>query len=175
MLKIPRWEKIFGREVFIKKFDSAGEIFALMEAYRAEAYSAACSPAILGPIAECIAALILREFPHVRAGVCDIEKIAAKVNKAPGRAWRISEIAKSLKMSARTFDKHFEKIFARTFSKYVLDARMGLAADILRSKNCTNAEIAEIVGYANASSFSKAFFAYYGIYPGKMRESFPLS
>ena len=107
MLKIPRWEKIFGREVFIKKFDSAGEIFALMEAYRAEAYSATCSPAILGPIAECIAALILREFPHVRAGVCDIEKIAAKVNKAPGRAWRISEIAKSLKMSARTFDKNF--------------------------------------------------------------------
>lgn len=175
MLKIPRWEKIFGREVFIKKFDSAGEIFALMEAYRAEAYSAACSPAILGPIAECIAALILREFPHVRAGVCDIEKIAAKVNKAPGRAWRISEIAKSLEMSARTFDKHFEKIFARTFSKYVLDARMGLAADILRSKNCTNAEVAEIVGYANASSFSKAFFAYYGVYPGKMMDSFPLS
>ena len=169
MLKIPRWEKIFGREVFIKKFDSAGEIFALMEAYRAEAYSATCSPAILGPIAECIAALILREFPHVRAGVCDIEKIAAKVNKAPGRAWRISEIAKSLKMSARTFDKHFEKIFARTFSKYVLDARMGLAADILRSKNCTNAEV------ANASSFSKAFFAYYGVYPGKMMDSFPLS
>ena len=52
---------------------------------------------------------------------------------------------------------------------------MALAADILRSKNCTNAEAAKIVGYANASSFSKAFFAYYGIYPGKMRESFPLS
>ena len=60
-------------------------------------------------------------------------------------------------------------------SKYVLDARMGLAADILRSKNCTNAEVAEIVGYANASSFSKAFFAYYGVYPGKMMDSFPLS
>lgn len=174
MKKVPYWEGLFGGEVIVKKLGAAEEIFALMRA------------ASWRPIRNAEARRFSRRsrrppYPHCAANFApraparfpdaELKRFAAEIRKSPGRGWSVSERAEALGISERALNARFLKLYSRSFHKFVLDRRMESALRHLKSGRLSCARIAEKVGYANAHSFSKAFFAYYGAYPGGMREA----
>lgn len=174
MKKVPYWEGLFGGEVIVKKLGAAEEIFALMRACELEAYSECRSAAVLAPLAEAAVSALRREFRAPRPARfpdAELKRLAAEIRKSPGRGWSVSERAEALGISERALNARFLKLYSRSFHKFVLDRRMESALRHLKSGRLSCARIAEKVGYANAHSFSKAFFAYYGAYPGGMREA----
>ena len=62
--------------------------------------------------------------------------------------------------------------FARTYSKFLRDCRMDYALRLVR-QGAKNAEIARLVGYADAYSFSKAMRAHFGKSPRELKGGFP--
>lgn len=173
MEKIPYWEELFGEDVTVKRLAAAEEIFALMHACWLEAYSERRSASILALLAEAAVSALRREFRRpcaARLPDSELEALAAEIRKFPGRRWSVSERARALGVSVRALNGRFLKLYLRSFHKYVLDRRMEAALRHLKSGGLSCSRIAEKVGYANAHSFSKAFFAYYGAYPGEARE-----
>lgn len=63
----------------------------------------------------------------------------------------------------------FRKVTGGNFSEHVHATRMKKAAELLREGRWKAAEVSEMVGYANAKNFIRAFKQYYGKTPGQYK------
>ena len=81
----------------------------------------------------------------------------------------IENVAMSLGMSARTLQRRLRDQ-DKTFSVLVQDVRRELAASYLHQDNLTVTDIAFMLGFTNANSFSKFFRKWYGLSPSQYRD-----
>lgn len=82
----------------------------------------------------------------------------------------IDEIATKLNYHKNFFIKKFKKIMAVTPYQYIINYRLNMALDLIKGGTYNIKEIAGMVGYCDASSFSRAFKKIYGIYPAEASE-----
>lgn len=66
--------------------------------------------------------------------------------------------------------KLFKELTGRTFTQYLKDFRLELAADQLAGSSRKIIEIAENTGFANHSYFTRSFIAKYGVSPSDYRK-----
>ncbi|MEM0981264.1 MAG: AraC family transcriptional regulator [Cyanobacteria bacterium P01_H01_bin.58] len=78
-----------------------------------------------------------------------------------------TDLAQQVGLGIRTLQKGFKAVFGLTPFAYLTQQRMQLAEQLLRQPNCTVAEVANIVGYANPARFAAAFKRYFGITPSE--------
>ena len=78
-----------------------------------------------------------------------------------------ADLAQQVGLGIRTLQKGFKSVFGLTPFAYLTQQRMHLAEQLLRQPNCTVAEVANIVGYANPARFAAAFKRYFGITPSE--------
>ncbi|WES96539.1 helix-turn-helix transcriptional regulator [Chryseobacterium arthrosphaerae] len=81
---------------------------------------------------------------------------------------KISEIAFLNHMSVSTFKRTFKKQYEISPKKYFLIQKMSLANQMIQ-QGISIKEIADKLGYANISSFSRAFKNFYGYHPSSIR------
>jgi AraC-like DNA-binding protein len=74
-------------------------------------------------------------------------------------------LAQQVGLSKRTLQKGFRTVFGVTPFAYLTRQRMHRAKEVLRLGNCTVAEVANSVGYANPAQFAGAFRRQFGISP----------
>jgi AraC-like DNA-binding protein len=89
----------------------------------------------------------------------------------PGRAWRLSELAKAAAMSRTSFAVHFKSVAGVAPLAYLAEWRMRLAQKILREGGASVLEIAQSLGYASESAFSTAFKRVTGTAPRNYRNA----
>lgn len=77
----------------------------------------------------------------------------------------LEELSAKLSYSESYLSHLFKNGMHCSISDYVLDKKLSFAADLLKTKEKSVTEIAEITGYASLHSFSKAFKKKYGISP----------
>ena len=78
-----------------------------------------------------------------------------------------TDLAQQIGLGTRTLQKGFKTVFGLTPFAYLTQQRMHLAEQLLRQPNCTVAEVANVVGYANPARFAAAFKRYFGITPSE--------
>ncbi len=91
------------------------------------------------------------------------------MHRDPGRAWTAAELARAVAMSRSAFFDRFSNLLGATPAAYLKRWRMTLAARALRAEDVTLRELAERLGYASQSSFSRAFRDTHGVNPGAYR------
>ena len=83
---------------------------------------------------------------------------------------RLSDIAKELNFSLTYVSITFKRECGMTFCDYLKKIRLERACRYLRTTDMTVAEIAELVGYADAAFFFKIFKKELGVTPGAYRK-----
>lgn len=81
----------------------------------------------------------------------------------------LEDAAQMVHMNPSYVSSLFRKVTGGNFSDYVHATRMKKAAELLREHRWTAAEVSEMVGYANAKNFIRAFKHYYGKTPGQYK------
>ena len=99
---------------------------------------------------------------HVRAAL-------RLMHREPGRAWRVSALARAVGVSRATLARRFTLLVGEAPLTYLGRWRMRLAADLLRSEDLTLGEIAARVGYQSEAALSRMFSRVMGLPPGAYR------
>ncbi|MDQ3272825.1 MAG: AraC family transcriptional regulator [Pseudomonadota bacterium] len=86
------------------------------------------------------------------------------LHERPGDAWTLESMAEQAGMSRSTFAASFKDQVGETPADYLLRWRVSIAHTLLRSGQSIKA-VAETLGYASASSFSRAFAQTTGMPP----------
>ena len=172
---IPYWSDRLGAEVSVRQLGSFGALSALMRAFMEEVFSPDASREVLANIASSIVEIFGREFCARKSGDSAgdaVARLLAEIAANPCADWDREAQARRLSVSPRTLDNHCMARFARTYSKFLRDCRMDYALRLVR-QGAKNAEIARLVGYADAYSFSKAMRAHFGKSPRELKGGFP--
>lgn len=96
--------------------------------------------------------------PGLLTGLSDarLARTLVALHDAPGKAWSLSAMAAEAGMSRSAFAVAFKAVVGQTAADYLADWRLSLAQTQLRQGRPVKA-IADDLGYANASAFSRLF------------------
>jgi len=100
----------------------------------------------------------------VSAGTTMCERTALLVEKDLKNV-TLTGIADQLAMSPNHVSYRFHQETGKTFSRFLLEARMGRAEKLLNNPSLRVYEIGELVGYASPKSFIRAFKRFFGHSP----------
>lgn len=87
----------------------------------------------------------------------------------------VVELARQIGVSDRTVRNGFQELFGTTIIGYSIALRLQQAEQLLREKQLSVAEVANLVGYSHLGYFAKVFKRQFGITPseclaGKLRK-----
>lgn len=83
----------------------------------------------------------------------------------------LAELAKSLKLSVRSFNRRFKQATEITATEFLLNCRLNNAKDLLKNSNLSIAEVAEQAGFIDSSYFCSRFKKNTGQTPLSYRKS----
>ena len=107
--------------------------------------------------------------PGLVRGLADARLAAAlrRMHEAPASPWTVAQLAKEAALSRSAFFERFRRAVGAAPMEYLLAWRMALAKNLLRRNAGGVAEIAALVGYGSASTFSTAFTRHVGLPPAR--------
>ncbi|EIJ39117.1 transcriptional regulator containing an amidase domain and an AraC-type DNA-binding HTH domain [Galbibacter orientalis DSM 19592] len=85
--------------------------------------------------------------------------------------YSIKEMSRVLALNEYVFKKEFKRVFGCAINEYYTKEKMNKASDLLIATQLPIYEIAEKIGYKNATHFSAAFKRFYKKTPKKYRSS----
>ncbi len=100
-----------------------------------------------------------------------VEEYAEELERTFYESDHLDAVAERLGMSRRRFTQLFREVSGKTWLEAVRDLRLAHAQHLLRETNRTVASIAFECGFADLSSFYRAFSRQEGVSPLKWRET----
>ena len=91
------------------------------------------------------------------------------MNQNLSKNFSLTELSADAYMSVSKFKYVFKTVVGQSVSEYMTQKRMEHACEMLSYSNLYIAEIAHLVGYKNAGSFSSQFKKYMGLLPNDYR------
>ncbi|MEN9917948.1 MAG: HTH-type transcriptional activator Btr [Bacteroidota bacterium] len=85
---------------------------------------------------------------------------------------KLDNVAKIVGMAPAAFSRFFKLSTGQTFSKYIIDIRLGHASQLLVNTTMSVSEICYKCGYNNVSNFNRLFKDNKKLTPSEFRESF---
>ncbi len=99
-----------------------------------------------------------------------MQKIDFLIRQSNGNI-TLAETADTLGISYTYLSSIFKEISGEGFVGYVNSYRVRYAQELLANRSLSIAEIASITGFGSANTFIKVYKKYYGVTPGKYRET----
>ena len=114
-----------------------------------------------------------REEQGLLAGLSDpsLAQTLREIHVDVARHWTVEQLARTAGMSRAVFAERFTRKIGMPPMQYLLEWRMAVAKDILRTERPSLAEVADRVGYQSASAFSTAFTRLTGTSPSQFARS----
>jgi AraC-like DNA-binding protein len=105
--------------------------------------------------------------PGLLRGLADARLAAAIrcIHSDPKHGWTVERLAREASLSRSVLFNRFRKEVGVPPMEYLLSWRMALAKNLLKRSEAGVKEVAAIVGYGSASSFSVAFTRFVGVSP----------
>lgn len=101
-----------------------------------------------------------------------IWQLLETIEAQPDNTWSVTEMARRCHLSPDHFSRVFHTLVAITPQRYLLEARMrAAAAQLMNDRELPIKRIAEMAGYANVHSFSRAFKAVFNSSPAAYRQA----
>ena len=104
-------------------------------------------------------------------GSAHVQKVHVYVQEHLSEKITVSEIARACGLNASYLNTCFREQTGECVSAFVRRMKISRAAELLRGRDRSLAEICAMLGYFDQSHFSRAFKAVTGVTPGKYRES----
>lgn len=98
------------------------------------------------------------------------QRALAALHEAPARDWTLPSLARAVGVSRATLARRFTGLVGEPPLAYLRRWRMTLAAQALRERALSLAELAERVGYTSDVAFHKAFTRERGVTPAEYRK-----
>jgi AraC-like DNA-binding protein len=105
---------------------------------------------------------MLRSLIHRDSNESNIARAIKMLREDYKRSWDITDLAKSVGMSASAFHKHFKTLTMTTPLQYQKDLRLSEARRLLRSGPHSVSSAAFDVGYESPSQFSREYTRKFG-------------
>jgi AraC-like DNA-binding protein len=99
----------------------------------------------------------------------NIGNAVTAIRSRPAEPWSLDALARLAGLSRSAFAGRFRILMGEPPMRYVMKARLSLAAGYLATSSCSMYEIALLCGYDNESTLSKAFRREFGVPPGSYR------
>jgi len=101
------------------------------------------------------------------AGLGDsgLARALREIHADVAHGWTVETLARAANMSRAVFAERFMRTIGMPPMQYVLEWRLALAKDMLRSERPSLTEVADRVGYQSASAFTTAFTRVHGCSP----------
>jgi AraC-like DNA-binding protein len=111
--------------------------------------------------------------PGLLRGLADtrVARSIRQMHESPSRSWTVEQLASAAALSRSAYFEKFTRLVGMPPMEYLLSWRMALAKKLLRGKERGLAEVAELVGYSSASTFSTAFSRHVGQPPGRYAQA----
>jgi len=93
------------------------------------------------------------------------------IQRQPARAWTVELLAEEVAMSRSAFAARFKKLVGESPMQYLAEWRMNIAANWLKERELSVAELASRLGYQSEAAFSRAFKRVNGVSPGLIRRN----
>jgi AraC-like DNA-binding protein len=88
----------------------------------------------------------------------------------PGEPPTLGELAAAVNLSERSLRRHLAEA-GSGYRRLIEEHSAERAAALLRGSDRSVAEVADQLGFSDASNFSKAFKRWYGVSPDRFRQS----
>jgi len=169
----PSWEHLNEGEGYIRSYQDLEILYSLMSKVlmRIQQDSLSLRKECLS-YSEMILKILKLEITHSiknNSEEARVNQLASLVRKEPQRKWTIQEMAEILSVSTSTLNRLCHKYYHNSAINLVIKIRMERSIELLIINKDSILEIANTVGYANASVFSNLFLKYTGIRPGTFR------
>ena len=92
------------------------------------------------------------------------------VHDDPVHDWSVDELARQANTSRSVLGDRFRALLGQSPIRYLVEWRMQLAAELLRSTDLKLAAVAERAGYGSEAAFSRAFNRHLGQSPAQWRD-----
>jgi AraC-like DNA-binding protein len=100
--------------------------------------------------------------------------ISEALEEALGQHPSMEELAQQCGLSVGHFARAFRQTFGSSFHKYLLEARVARAQEMLVRSPASLTQIAVEIGYADQPTFTESFTRVVGMPPGRYRRRFSL-
>jgi len=107
---------------------------------------------------------------RLAGGASAVEEIRRTIDRSYMNELSLTMLADRFHLNPTYLSELFKKQTGSTFSDYVTQVRLSKAAELLRDPQMRLADIAELVGFANASYLSSVFKKQYGVSPNEYRQ-----
>lgn len=87
------------------------------------------------------------------------------------RSYSIKELSREVALNENILKSEFKRVFSCSIKEYEINEKMGRAKELLYNSQFPIYQVAEEIGYKNATHFSAAFKKYFGKTPKKFRSS----
>ncbi|MEZ4224782.1 MAG: AraC family transcriptional regulator [Polyangiaceae bacterium] len=98
-----------------------------------------------------------------------IGRALALIHSDPGGDWSATKLAAAVGLSRTRFFERFTGLVGEPPSRYLARWRATAAADLIRRRELSTAELAGLVGYASEYAFGRVFRRYLGVSPAEYR------
>jgi AraC-like DNA-binding protein len=98
-----------------------------------------------------------------------LEKVLQYIHKNYTRKLMVSEVAELVYLSPTAFSHFFKKHTLKSFANYLMELRLGKAAQLLHHTDMPIGSVSLESGFQNTSHFNRCFNRYYGTTPLKFR------
>jgi len=107
------------------------------------------------------------------AGLRDphVARALALMHRDRTRSWTVDELGREVGLSRSALAERFTRLIGVAPMHYLANWRMQVAAQELRNRNATLAQVAGKVGYESEAAFSRAFKKAFGTAPAAWRRS----
>ncbi|MBR6385008.1 MAG: helix-turn-helix domain-containing protein [Ruminococcus sp.] len=103
------------------------------------------------------------------AGISQLRKLRREIHKAPELNWNLKELAKYLNISKSYVQKLYKESFGISYIDDLIEARIGMAKQLLKTTDMRINEIAVSCGYQNPTHFMRQFRNKTGMSPSQFR------
>lgn len=163
-----RWKSIVSQTAYVKKSKRSGEIKNIVDMWLAEVHKRDRSIAFLEALADMIVCCLNDDLIEKERKFLTCDEIISQLTHSDIGKLSAVEASARLGYSVYVLDKICLSERSEKFAKILLSVKMKKASEILRT-GCSIEDVVSECGYADRTSFSKAFKRYYGVSPSRFR------
>jgi AraC-like DNA-binding protein len=124
-----------------------------------------------GPANERVADVCADQSGVGRVPIGAVSMVSRTIHDQYRRPLTVGSLARECGLSERSLHRHYRAATGRTIARDLLDRRLEVAAELLRSRGAKLEQVAAEAGLRSAKNLCRLFKLHVGVTPGRWKET----